>query len=194
MPEEVSFTVRNPPFDAERLFSLIEQSGVDLLLASSRHNTRYLTGGYFYPLYAWDSHTRRTQHLSFLGIVPGSLADAFFIGRPTEAAIMKEAEVWVEPVIESPAIGIDSTVETTARELRARGLDTARIAVELTSLPASALTALQKELPHAEFVEASAILDPLRGIKSDRELAIMRDGAVRILDGVEAALRAGHSG
>ena len=194
MADDTIFTASDPPFDAARLFALMERSDADLLLVSSRHNTRYLTGGYFYPLFMWDSHTRRTQHLSFLGIVPGSLEKAFFVGRPGEASVMAEADIWVEPRVDSPEIGIASTVPTVAGEIRARGLDRGRIAVELTSMPASGLQALQRELPHAEFVEAAAILDSLRAVKSQRELRIIRDGALRNLEGVEAALRSGAPG
>ena len=172
----------------------MESSEVDLVLASTRHNTRYLTGGYFYPLYMWDSNTRRTQHLSFLALVPGSLGDAFVVGRPGESDVMKEAEVWVQPCHESPAIGIESTVCTTADVIRKQGRDRGRIAVELSSLPASAFAALQRELPHARFVDAAEILDPLRAVKSERELEIIRDGSKRNLAGVQEALLAGRDG
>jgi len=188
------WTTRNPPFDAERLFALMESSAVDVVLASSRHNTRYLTGGYFYPLYMWDSHTRRTQHLSFLALVPGSLDNAFYVGRPGESDVMKEADVWVQPCHESGAIGIRSAVSATADLLRKRNLDTGRVAVELSSLPASAFISLQRELPHAEFVDAAEILDPLRAIKNEREINIIRDGSRRNLEGVHSALLAGSAG
>ena len=35
-----------PPFDAAKLDALMEEAGVDLVLASSRHNVRYLLGDY----------------------------------------------------------------------------------------------------------------------------------------------------
>ena len=34
------------PFDASRLDLLMEQTGIDVLLATSKHNTQYLLGGY----------------------------------------------------------------------------------------------------------------------------------------------------
>lgn len=71
-----------PPFDATKLFALMEESEVELLLASTRHNIRYLTGGYYYPLYMWDPHARKTQYLSFACIPRHCLDDSFFVGRP----------------------------------------------------------------------------------------------------------------
>jgi Xaa-Pro aminopeptidase len=118
----------------------------------------------------------------------------FFVGRPGEREVMEEAEIWVQPCHESRAIGILPTVSATADELRARGLDGGRLAVELSSLPADALVTLQRELPHAAFVDAAEILDPLRAIKTEREINIIRDGSRRNLEGVSAAFLAGHDG
>ena len=75
--------------DGSRLSALLDQYDVDLLLVTTRHNTRYLTGGYYYPLYMWDAHARRTQYLSFLGIPRGVLGDSFFVGRPGETEVMR---------------------------------------------------------------------------------------------------------
>ncbi|TIT88388.1 MAG: aminopeptidase P family protein, partial [Mesorhizobium sp.] len=34
------------PFDQARLDGLMEEAGIDVLLATSKHNTQYLLGGY----------------------------------------------------------------------------------------------------------------------------------------------------
>lgn len=164
---------------------------MDLVLASSRHNIRYLTGGYYYPLYMWDAHTRRTQHLSFLGIPGRSLEDSFFVGRPGEKDVMKEADVWVEPCFEAGKIGSLSTVERAVEVLRQRRLDSGRIAVELSTMPADAFNLLRHELPDVEFVEAADLLDPLRAVKSAKEIELMRDGTERLLEAVTYALENG---
>ncbi len=182
------------PFAADRLTLLTERAGVDLILASSRHNIRYLTGGYYYPLYMWDAHTKRTQHLSFLGIPRSSLEDSFFVGRPGEKAVMAEAEVWVEPCFEAKRIGSLSTVERAVEVLRERHLDSGRIAVELSTLPADAFNLLRHGLPDVEFVEAADILDPLRAVKSPQEIELMRDGTEKLLEAVSHALGSGFDG
>ena len=182
------------PFAAERLSELIGKSGVDLLLASSRHNIRYLTGGYYYPLYMWDGHTNRTQHLSFLGIPRGALDDSFFVGRPGEKDVMEEADVWVRPCFEAARIGSLSTVERTVEVLKKRHLDSGRVAVELSTLPADAFNQLRRELPRVEFVEASRLLDPLRAVKSPKEIQVIRDGTDKLLQAVGHALRNGFHG
>ena len=40
-------TIRRPlPFDAARLDALLEEAGIDVLIATSKHNIQYLLGGY----------------------------------------------------------------------------------------------------------------------------------------------------
>lgn len=172
----------------------MEELDVELVLASSRHNVRYLTGGYYYPLYVWDAYTRRTQHLSFVVIPRDRLDDAFFVGRPTEKAIMEEASVWPSERHESRAIGSLSTIEKTVELLRRRGIDRGRIAVELSYLPADAFLRLSSELPQAEFIDASALFDPLRACKRPGEVRIMRDGLARALESIESVLSSGKDG
>jgi len=182
------------PFAVARLAALMEKARVDLILASSRHNIRYLTGGYYYPLYIWDGHTKRTQHLSFLGIPRDSVEDSFFIGRPGEKEIMKEADVWVEPCFEARMIGSLATVERAVAVLKERHLDSGRVAVELSTLPADAFDALRREVPKVEFVDAADVLDPLRAVKSAKEIELMRDGTEKLLEAVGHALGNGRDG
>ncbi len=181
-------------FDPDRLFALMERFDVGLLLASSRHNVRYLTGGYYYPLYAWDGNTKRTQHLCFVAIPLNRIEQSFFVGRPTERAMMDEAEAWPHECVESARIGSAAAVAKVAEELRARGLACGRIAAELSYLPADAFLGLADALPQATFIEASAVLDPLRAVKRPAELDAIREGLRRNVHSVDHALRSGRDG
>lgn len=183
-----------PSFDADRLFTLMDGLNADLMLVSSRHNVRYLTGGYYYPLYMWDGNTMRTQHLSFVVIAVNRLDDAFFVGRPTERAIMNESGVWPSDCLESERIGSLSTIERTVAALKERGLDRGRIAAEISYLPADAFQELAGALPHADFVDAAGILDPLRAIKRPEEIEVIRSGLKKNLESLEAVLTSGQEG
>lgn len=181
-------------FDAQRLFALMEELDIGLILASSRHNVRYLTGGYYYPLYMWDGNTMRTQHLSFVAVPLDRLDGSFFIGRPTEEGIMDEGGVWPYERFESERIGSLSTIDKTVEVLRRFGLDRGRIGVELSYLPADAFQKLAHELPDAEFIDASAVFDPLRAIKRPEEIRLMRIGLARNLESIESVLASGCEG
>jgi len=181
-------------FDPQRLFELMREAEVDVLLASTRHNIRYLTGGYYYPLYMWDAHTRGTQYLSFLAIPRGSLADALFIGRPGESEVIEEAGLWLGRCVESPRIGTQPAAATAVELLKERGLDGECIAVELPSLPADAFQILVEGLPNVRLVDAAPILDALRALKKPEELAIIREATRRNLEAVAAVLTSGKDG
>lgn len=181
-------------FDAERLFALMERLNVDLVVASSRHNVRYLTGGYYYPLYMWDGNTMRTQHLSFVVVSRNRLDRSFFIGRPGEEAVMEEGGFWPYERFESRRIGSLSTIEKMVEVLRRFHLDRGRIAAELSYLPADAFLELSNELEEAEFVDASAIFDPLRAIKRPDEVKIIRTGLERNLESLTSVLISGRDG
>lgn len=181
-------------FDSELLFGLMERLDLDLVLASSRHNTRYLTGGYYYPLYMWDGNTNRTQHLSFIAIPPSGIENAFFIGRPTEQSIMNEGEVWPEQRYESERIGSLSTIDKTVELLKHYGFDHGRIGVELSYLPADAYQKLKQALPRVELVDAAAVFDPLRAVKRPEEVETMKKGLAHNLAAMESVLRAGKEG
>ena len=183
-----------PPFDGGRLFALLEKFDVDLLLVSTRHNTRYLTGGYYYPLYMWDAHARRTQYLSFLGIPRSGLGDSFFVGRPGEAEVMQEADVWIPQCYEGEKIASLSTAAKMVEVLKQRKLDALRIAVELPSLPADVFELLKESLPRAEFVDAVPMMDKLRAVKRPEEIAIIREGTKKNQEALAAVLTAGKEG
>jgi Xaa-Pro aminopeptidase len=185
---------KKPPFDAARLSALMEGSEVEVLLASTRHNIRYLTGGYYYPLYMWDAHARRTQYLSFACIPRRYLDDSFFVGRPGEKEVMQEAEVWPGQCYESGRITSLSTAERTAELLKQRNLDALRIAVELPSLPADVFELLKAQLPQANFVDAVPILDKIRAVKRPEEIERIREGTKRNQEALAAVLTSGKAG
>jgi Xaa-Pro dipeptidase len=181
-------------FDAQRLFARMKQAGVEALLASTRHNVRYLTGGYFYPLYAWDAHTRGTQYLPFLVIPADRLEEAFLVGRPGEGEALAEAGLWPGRCHEASAIGTRPAAAKAVELLKGLGLDRGRIAVELPSLPADAFQVLAEGLPRAQLVDAVPILDALRAVKSAREIQIIREATRRNLEAVTAVLTSGGEG
>ena len=183
-----------PPFDGARLSALLDQYDVDLLLVSTRHNTRYLTGGYYYPLYMWDAHARRPQYLSFLGIPRGGLGDSFFVGRPGETEVMREADVWIPQCYEGEKIASLSIAAGAVEILKQRRLDSARIAVELPSLPADVFGVLKDRLPNAEFVDAVPIMDGLRAVKRPDEIERIREGTRKNQDALAAVLTSGRDG
>ena len=176
-------------FDEKKLSYKMEEKGVELLMVSTRHNIRYMTGGYYYPLYAWDAHTKETQYLSFLCVPMTDISNSFFIGRPGEDAVIKEMELWISGCYESPAIGTKDAAATAVKLLKDKGFSEKRIGLELSSLPADAYEILKEGLPDASFLEIADIMDSLRAVKSTAEIEIIKSGTLLNIEAVEFALK-----
>ena len=179
---------RDELFDNELLGQLLEEVNIDLLLVSSRHNVRYLTGGYFFPLFVWDTNTRGTQYLPFIGVPQGRTDEAFFIGRPWETGVLEDAGVWISDCQETPTLGIEPAVELLSETVTTRGFASSCIGVEMTVLPAEAYLLLKRLLPHAQFVDCTPIMDNLRAVKHEREIDIIRRGTLKNLTTVNEVL------
>lgn len=181
-------------FDRRRLSALMGDRGVDLLLVSSRHNVRYLTGGYCYPLYQWDAHTGGSQYLPFLVLPRDAARSLVFVGRPGEHEVLEDAGVAIAQCHESARIGTRPAAAKAIEVLRKAGLDEGTIGVELPSLPADAWDVLRDGLPRATFLDAVPILDALRAIKTPAEIELMRRAAVLGAEVLNAVLPAGREG
>ncbi len=165
------------PFDGERLQRAMRARQADVVLASTRHNVRYLSGGYYLSFYARAPRFGRGQYLSFVGIPASDLASAFYVGR--QDGILNEQDyidvfgpMWIDNRhwIKRGASMSASAAEAAAQVLRDKGLAGRTIAVELPFLPADAFEALRRGLPEASFVDATPLLAELRAVKRPAEL------------------------
>jgi Xaa-Pro dipeptidase len=153
------------PFDAAKLDSLMAEAGISLVLVNSRHNVRYLSGGYFYHFHANSARMATSRYLPFLGLARGRLDEAFYVGRSEEGGQIESEGLWV-PVFVPALRGTLTAARGAADAIRRLGLESARIGVELPFIPAEAYLALRELLPKATFTDATALMDELRAIKS----------------------------
>ncbi len=181
------------PFDAEKLMALMEQAGVDLVLACTRHNIRYLTGGYFYHFHARFTRLGTSQYLPFVGIPRGRLADSFYIGTTGERGALEVHGLWIAQRFETARSTVSAAAQAAALA-RQLGAGTGRIGVEMAFLPADAYLTLQRELPHAILVDATDLFDELRAIKTPAELAHLRSVYDRTAASLCAAFQHGRPG
>ncbi|HKV44720.1 MAG TPA: aminopeptidase P family N-terminal domain-containing protein [bacterium] len=169
------------PFDPERFARLVRAQRVDVVLASTRHNVRYLTGGDYLPFFARASFGGG-RYLSFVAIPSGRLETAFYIGRQDRMLDEQDyieafGPIWIANrhwVPRGPSMSSDAAT-VAARALRDQGLAAATIAIESSSLPPDAYEALRRELPEASFVDGTPLLGELRAIKQPHELARLRE-------------------
>jgi len=181
------------PFDADKLRGLMGADGLDLLLACSRHNVRYLTGGYYYHFHARAARMAQTRYLPFVGVPRASIAEAFYVCRPEERGQIQSEGVWIGQLVDAVR-GTVPAAESAVRTIRERGLARGSIGVEWPFLPADAFGALHEGLPEARFVDATAVLDELRAVKTPAELSLLRRVYEQVAEAIQAAFAAGAPG
>lgn len=181
------------PFDAKKLDALMEEAGLALLLASTRHNVRYLTGGYYFHFQAHATRIGRSQYLPFVGLPHQRLEEAFYIGRPDEHGQIEAEGLWISRR-PTASRGTVSAAEAAVQSVQGLGLAEATIGVELPFLPADAFLALQRALPRAHFVDTTPVLDGLRAVKTPRELALLRTVYDRTADAIRTTFASATPG
>ncbi len=162
-----------PPYDSEKLDRLMEESDVDLVLASTRENVRYLCGGYYFHFHERFTAMGEGQYMALAGISRGAVEESFLIGGNGEIGQAEDQNLWIPELVPSGRHPAEAAAEA-ARAILARGLGAGAIALEGNFLPATAKEALARELPNARFVEALPILEELRAIKTPEEIARYR--------------------
>src|SRR4051812_43220903 len=174
------------PFNAQRLDRLMEAESMDWILATSDHNTRYLLGGYRFFFHENDSAIGVSRYLPVVGYRRGEPGAAFYVAAANESWHLEVEPVWVQRV-ETAAVTSRASAAAAASPLADAG--PVRVGIEPSFLPSDAMVALKAALPHAEFVDATAVLDELRSIKSLRELELLRRASQGIVDSMCATFK-----
>ena len=181
------------PFDVKKLEALMEEAKVDLVLACSRHNIKYLTGGRYHHFFGRSSRQGASQYLAMVGVPRGRFQDGFYVGRREEQRELAESPLWIGQTY----LGVWETLSAARLAVEAvtkLGLTSATIGVEMPFLPADAYVAIQQGLPHARLVDVTQLLGELRAIKAPEEIAIMRDAHERVAEAIHATFKRGRDG
>ncbi|MEN3284306.1 MAG: hypothetical protein V7607_5446 [Solirubrobacteraceae bacterium] len=173
------------PFDFERLDGLLEECGIDALLATSGHAVRYLLGGYRFFLYEVLDGIGMDRYLPIVGYVRDAPERAFYVGAGNEAWGTDVQPPWI-PTLKLKAWASDHAASLAAEQLIHRGLADATIAIERPHLPTDAGERLCIELPGARFVDGGQVLEELRAVKRPDELQLLREGATAVVDAMLA--------
>jgi ectoine hydrolase len=166
-----------------RTRAAMDKAGVDVLIAADPSNMNWLTG---YD--GWSFYVHQAV------IVPPEGKPLWF-GRPQDKAgarlttFLDAASMFSYPdhYVQNPNV---HPYQILAGVLRDKGLDKARIGVEMDNyyFAAKCLEVLREELPDARIVDATALINWQRAVKSPRELDYMRRAA-RIVEAMHARIR-----
>ena len=182
-----------PPFDTALLDRLMEEAGIDLLLATSKHNVQYLLGGYRSVFFDVMDATGLSRYLPVLVYPKGNPAKAAFLTHRLDTHQHGVKPVWT-PATDFKASGSVDVMRNTVAYLDRAGLRARTIGVELAFIPADAAMTLQAALPDSQIKDALFVLERLRARKTPEELAMLRKASELVVDSMTMVIGAHGAG
>src|SRR5262245_6239084 len=82
------------PFDHARLDRLMEEAGIDVVIATSKHNVQYLLGGHRADFFDYMDATGVTRYLPVFVYPKGAPAKAAYIGHRLEKFQREVKPMW----------------------------------------------------------------------------------------------------
>ncbi len=169
------------PFDADRLDRLMDEAGIDVLLATSKHNVQYLLGGHRAFFFESMDAMGLSRYLPVLVYPRGMREKAAYFGHRMEGFQKENRPFWVSESQTNTSGSVDA-VQKAIDYIRKTGLKTRRIGAELAFLPVDAGTALRSAFPGSDIVDALFVLERLRAVKSPEELQKLRIASERVIE------------
>lgn len=182
-----------PPFDAAKLDKLMEEAGIDVLIATSKHNTQYLLGGYKFIFFAAMDAIGHSRYLPIVVYEKGSPDHSAYIGSRMEGGEHQNNPFWT-PAVHTATWGTLDAAALAVEHLRKIGKAGARVGIEPPFLPADARDLLASRLEGARFVDTTHTLERLRSIKTPQELEKLKVASELITDSMLATIAAAREG
>src|SRR4051812_13926199 len=181
-PVKASSTI---PFDAARLDRLMEEAGMDVLIAASKHNVQYLLGGHRAFFFDTMDAMGLSRYLPVLVYAKGAPDKAAYFGHRLESFQRDNNPFWT-PVQQCNNSGSVDTMERAVEHIKKAGIKTRGIGAELSFLPVDAGKALQGAFSDAKITDGLFVLERLRSIKSADELKKLKIASEAVIDSMKA--------
>jgi len=169
------------PFDASRLDRLMDDAGIDVLLATSKHNVQYLLGGHRAIFFDYMDAMGLSRYLPIMVYPKGKPDKAAYFGHRLEGFQQEVKPFWT-PEAQTNSSGALDTMKKATDYLRSSGIPAKRIGIETTFMPLDAGTALKSAMPDSEIKDALVVLERQRLRKSPEELAMLKTASEKVID------------
>jgi len=175
------------PFDHQRLDRLMDESGIDVVLATSKHNVQYLLGGHRANFFDVMDATGVTRYLPVLIYPKGAPEKAVYVGHRLEGFQHQAKPLWT-PVTDTTSNGSTDAMRKAVDHMKKLGLKPKRIAAELGFLPFDASKVLRDGFPDAEWVDGLYVLERQRLVKSPAELKMLKFASEAVINAMLATI------
>mgnify|MGYP005812931103 CR=1 FL=1 len=174
-------STRAIPFDTGKLDRLMEEAGIDVLLATSKHNVQYLLAAERAIFFDYMDALGVSRYLPVVVYPKGAPDRAAFIGHWMEGNQRAVTPLWV-PEVRTEASGSVDAIALAVDQLRRSGAPAKRIGVEMAFLPMDAASALKDAFPDSEVKDVLRVLERLRAVKTPEELAKLRTASEMVTE------------
>ena len=161
------------PFDTARLDTLMDEAGIDILLATSKHNVQYLLGGHRAFFFESMDAMGLSRYLPVFVYPKGEPQKAGFFGHRMEDFQNEVKPFWVSEINTKSSGSID-VMEKAVDYVRKLVPKPQRIGVELAFLPADSRPCCARRFPTARSRMRCSCLSGCARVKTPEELEKLR--------------------
>jgi Xaa-Pro aminopeptidase len=189
MSAEHATPPRKPvPFDAGQLDRLMDAAGLDVLIATSKHNVQYLLGGYRFFFFDTMDAIGVSRYQNAVVYQKGKPEHALYIGNRIEAFEQELGKFWT-PRVDVSSLTPTMTMQRAADHIKKLG-GVRRVGIEADFLPASGDATLREGLGNIAIGDAFLPLERLRARKTPQEIANLRVASERVVEAMQEAFAA----
>ena len=164
------------------------QAGIDILIATSKHNVGYLLGGYRFFFFETMDAIGINRYLPVFIYAKGHADRSVFIGNKLEGFEKQLNRFWTG-VAETSWMTGPEAMQSAVSHIKKMGVAGASIGVEMPFLPLDAADVLHSAFPDSRLVDATMTLERLRARKSAAELALLKEASERVVAAMQATFR-----
>jgi Xaa-Pro aminopeptidase len=181
------------PFDSKKLDELLDQAGIDVLIATSKHNVGYLLGGYRFFFFETMDPIGLSRYQPVFVYAKGQAERSVYIGNRLEIFEKQLNRFWTSVAETSWMTSVDA-MQSAVSHIVKMGVPTARIGVEMPFIPLDAAQVLQSAFAGSQLIDATVPLERLRARKTPAELALLKEASERVVAAMQATFAAAKPG
>lgn len=181
------------PFDQARVDRIMEEQGIDVLVATSKHNVQYLLGGYRFIFFSAMDAIGHSRYLPIVIYEKGRPEHAAYMANKMEGHEHQVHPFWV-PNLHTSFWGSVDAAEKAAAHLKSLDLGNARIGYEPGFMPSDAYAVIAAAVGNKQLVDGTAAFERIRAVKSPEELDLLRQASEHITDSMLAVFAGSGEG